>query len=86
MGVVIYNINKMNLLNTLKFPTKQYNKDYTVYRCNEREWILPDNRNIFHYYKNYTENYPCKKFDLVYADTENLEEYYKEYPISKKTT
>ena len=85
MGVV-YKVNKFHLMNTLKFPVQQYHKEYKIYQCNEREWILSGDRDIFHSYRNRTENHPTKKFGLLYVDTENLEEYYKEYPLSKKTS
>jgi hypothetical protein len=77
-----YIINKFNLLNTLKFPKQQYNTEHKVYVCGDREWIVAGDKNVFHSYKNHTENSPTSKFGLLYVDTENLNEYYREYPSS----
>lgn len=82
MGVS-YNINKFNLLNTLKFPKRSSNNDYKIYTCNEREWIVVGESNVFHSYKNSTETNPNYKFGLLYVDTEDINEYYKEHPIKK---
>lgn len=82
MGVS-YNINKFNLLNSLKFPKRSSNNEYKVYICKDREWIIAGERNVFHSYKNSTETNPNYKFGLLYVDTENINEYYKEYPIKK---
>ncbi len=75
MGVT-YNINKIKILTLLKFPKRQNHTDYISYMCNNREWFIFGDRNVFHSY----ENKPHIKFGLLYVDTEDITEYYKVYP------
>lgn len=74
-----YIINKLKLLDLLKFPKRQNHTDYVSYICNDRVWFIFGERNVFHSYK----NKPHIKFGLLYVDTEDINEYYYLYPKSK---
>lgn len=77
-----YFINKFNLLNSLKFPTQQYHKEYKVFQCNERMWVVSEDRYVFHSYKEPVDG-SIRDFSMIYVDTEDLDDYYDHYPNAK---